>query len=334
MPWVWDPTDVRAFGADSLGSRDSTAAIQAALAAVGPSGGSVFFPPGTYLISATLNPKNGTRLWAQERPTDADRSARILGPAMTVPLIERTDASDDIMIDRLALQAGSLAGSKGVHASNGQHWMIRECLFTDFGDQAIVFDAGAVNIFKDTVIQNSVMIRTGRSSIIGVVDLGSTDDLLDYVEASASMVPANGTGNIAAIVIRGGNSFLRDCIGEFSQIGIALVGTGGLNRLTATRADFNNGQGFEVDSPDNTLIGCTAYANSTTSTGVSDGFVTTAGQNAFMGCLDKNWSGQNATRYSFTDTTAGSVNMYVACRRDQVGGTGLFNFTGTPSHWP
>lgn len=46
--------DVTAFGADPTGANDSTSKIQAAINAC-PTGGSVYFPAGTYTISGTIN---------------------------------------------------------------------------------------------------------------------------------------------------------------------------------------------------------------------------------------------------------------------------------------
>ncbi len=53
-PWY----DVKAFGATGNGSTDDTTAIQNAINAEASTGGTVYFPPGTYLITSTLNVTN------------------------------------------------------------------------------------------------------------------------------------------------------------------------------------------------------------------------------------------------------------------------------------
>ena len=55
------PFNVRAYGAAGNGVTDDTDAIQAAITAAGASG-TVFFPTGTYLLSATLNALTGQQL--------------------------------------------------------------------------------------------------------------------------------------------------------------------------------------------------------------------------------------------------------------------------------
>jgi hypothetical protein len=52
--------NVKTYGAVGNGITNDTAAIQAAINACGTSGGEVYFPPGTYLISSTLTVGNGT----------------------------------------------------------------------------------------------------------------------------------------------------------------------------------------------------------------------------------------------------------------------------------
>ncbi len=54
--------NVKEFGAKGDGTTNDTTSIQAALNAVPASGGMVFFPPGNYLVTASLKPKVNTTL--------------------------------------------------------------------------------------------------------------------------------------------------------------------------------------------------------------------------------------------------------------------------------
>jgi hypothetical protein len=56
------------YGATGDGVTDDRAAIQAALDAVPPNGGAVFFPPGTYAVSGPLVPKSFTLLYGSHTP--------------------------------------------------------------------------------------------------------------------------------------------------------------------------------------------------------------------------------------------------------------------------
>ena len=60
--------DVKRHGAAGDGRRDDTEAIRKALAAVPDDGGSVFFPPGDYLVSGQLEPKSQTLIFGCHSP--------------------------------------------------------------------------------------------------------------------------------------------------------------------------------------------------------------------------------------------------------------------------
>jgi hypothetical protein len=82
-------------GADPTGAADSSAAIQAALSAAGKlggKGGSVYLPPGKYLIGATLAPVSGVRLYGDSRTAAKLFSTTVpvfnMGPAATLQAVE------------------------------------------------------------------------------------------------------------------------------------------------------------------------------------------------------------------------------------------------------
>src|SRR6185437_7942329 len=54
LPPQWFNVRSSLYGATGDGTTDDTAAVQAAINAAGPTGGTVYFPPGDYLISAPL----------------------------------------------------------------------------------------------------------------------------------------------------------------------------------------------------------------------------------------------------------------------------------------
>ncbi len=72
-PWI-DVTE-ELYGATGLGITDDTAAIQAALNAIPSTGGTVWCPPGIYLVSSPLTMKSGTTLLGRQGATIFRRSA-------------------------------------------------------------------------------------------------------------------------------------------------------------------------------------------------------------------------------------------------------------------
>lgn len=89
--------DVRAFGATGDGVSDDTAAIQSAINAAS-SGGTVYFPPGTYLISDDIGPSSGAAVslrgsgWGT--PTD---STGFFGTPNSGTIIKQMKSGKDII---------------------------------------------------------------------------------------------------------------------------------------------------------------------------------------------------------------------------------------------
>lgn len=84
-PWV----DVRAFGAKGDGETDDTAAILAAIDSVPPMGGTVLFPPGTYIVSRSQGASKNAAIII-------DRDfVRLLGSGSSCTIIKARDASED-----------------------------------------------------------------------------------------------------------------------------------------------------------------------------------------------------------------------------------------------
>jgi hypothetical protein len=120
--------DVRAHGAAGDGATDDTAAIQSALDAVGPEGGTVFLPAGRYRISATLVVRThntamvgvgpgqrvgagqdavGTRIEAVGSLDD--------GPMLRVQLDKDTAPLHGVTLRDFALDGQRASGGSGVH---------------------------------------------------------------------------------------------------------------------------------------------------------------------------------------------------------------------------
>lgn len=123
------------FGAAGDGTTDDTAAIQAAFTAAGANGGGVvFFPKGSYLITATIDWPVET-IWAQ-----GSGSGRAAGP--TLPISEILVLADGVTAfsvtgDGCKITDLSFAGptaatsGDGVNVS-GATVTVRDCVFTNF----------------------------------------------------------------------------------------------------------------------------------------------------------------------------------------------------------
>jgi parallel beta-helix repeat protein len=122
-----DAVSVKDFGAAGDGATDDTAEIQAALDAVPAVGGCVYFPAGTYVVSA---------------PLVVDSNTVLVGDGMYVSNLSATtaftssqamvyaNAENNITIEDLGFFGntnGTLGAGTGIHLKNGTRNQVRSC---------------------------------------------------------------------------------------------------------------------------------------------------------------------------------------------------------------
>jgi Pectate lyase superfamily protein len=139
-PWI----DVRAFGATGTGrtdnTTDDTSAIQAAINAVPGNGGTVFLPPGTYLVSAPLQLRKGLRLIGAGQQASVLRSNHTGdGLRMNSPLNASTPVN--VLISDLGLTNTQGAANTGgaLVDVGGTFWRIERVSVTGF-DYGVILD--------------------------------------------------------------------------------------------------------------------------------------------------------------------------------------------------
>lgn len=154
--------NVKAFGAVGDGSADDTTAVQAAVNAVSSGGGTVHFPPGTYMIgSAIAVGQNGTVL------RGAGKSASIIrrkntSNAYMVTLTGKTDC----LIEHLKFDAND--GNQSSNYENirldaaSHNLTVQHCAFTDTkGFNVFTVGGPSSRVNNLRILDNDVTQRTG-----------------------------------------------------------------------------------------------------------------------------------------------------------------------------
>lgn len=166
--------DVRNYGATGNGTTDDTTAIQAAITALPASGGTMYFPPGIYLISGTLDfgAKPGVKVAGEGKPGQN----AVVGMGATVIKYTGTDwalkwaagaatvAFNGIHIEGIHFQ-GTTGVTGGVWLGNAANSLIRDCAFSEFKNGTTT----------------AACIRVGEGATYG-----SQYNTLDNITASAS----------------------------------------------------------------------------------------------------------------------------------------------------
>jgi hypothetical protein len=212
-PWL----DVRAFGAVGDGSADDTLAIQAAISAVPTGGGTVFLPPGTYLVSAPLQLRKGLRLIGAGQQASVLRTNHTGdGLRMNSPLNASTAVN--ILISDLCLTntQGSASTGGAIVDIGGTYWRIERVAVTGFSYAAI---------FDQTELADIVASRFDQQ-IRACVWLVNGEDHL----GGGSGVKAGFTNRIS----------VQNCQLNPNSTGIGLVDDGGYTHYVQGN-NFNGG---------------------------------------------------------------------------------------------
>lgn len=228
--------NVRDFGAVGDGATSDTAAIQAAIVFGAAHGSTIFFPPGTYLLTAALVLPS----YAALRGAGRGLSILKLAAGVQTDLLVNEDAvngNHHIAILELELdgnkqhnprKAGNAAPPyQGIYAQAGILW-------------SKVTHSQIADCFIHDCAWN------------GIVMSGSTDNTIQSCES-------NNNGNVRV----GATGW-----GQFEAFGILLWETRGggnaRNRILACTTNFNEKHGIQILGPshrDNLIVGCIAHAN-------------------------------------------------------------------------
>lgn len=325
------------FGAVGDGATDDTSAIQAAIDHVASNGGgTVLFPQvASYYRVTSIILKSGVCLSSGMHGYGYSPSSVSTVRIGGVSAGWVVDTPDELTlccgINGISITGGGAGvDSGGVRFRNVKWGFVTNCQIFNFANQAILHVEGFACRFN-AVLAIGCLLDRDRDSPSGVIQIESlaTDDYLFQIESSASL-SARSSENIrlSAIRVAGPNTVLTDCVGEISDIGIAIEGA--FIRLSNCRGDLNFAHGFLVGAPSgfassNQFTNCLSLGNSRHASNTYDGFSLTSSSagNQLSNCI----SSGALHRYGFNDQRAGATgkNIYFGCRAG-IAVTSPFNF--------
>lgn len=186
----WSPTtqyfNVIDYGADQTGGSDSTTAIQNAINAAQASGGAVYAPPGTYLISSTLGPNSAGTLWffgAGPEHTILNASASFTGT--WVMDFTFTTSAPNVTFEGFEINMTSNKPMNGLRIGNSQSGDQADRsriinIKTRYGATALELDSGTSNFtVRDFYPMNPSVsgLHITNSHSLGIPN-GSVSDML------------------------------------------------------------------------------------------------------------------------------------------------------------
>lgn len=260
------PVSVRSWGARGNGVADDTAAIQAAIKAAG-SAAAVYFPAGTYLISAPLNlMSGGTYVGAGmatviKQANGANQARLLQWPSGTNSYCLLAD----MVID------GNRANNAtttcyGVYAFALQYSVLRNVRVQNVNGDGYRLD-GASGGFANT---------TSTVHLVDCWAYGSANNGLVTTSFAADVHVLGGDygfSGSSAITLQGGSSSIRGAVLWGTSSGPGLIVGAQSCQIVGCNIEGNSQQGIVVNQFGSyTLIsGCKVYDNSTAGSGLYDG---------------------------------------------------------------
>lgn len=234
------------YGAVGDGVTDDTAAINLAkTAAVDGGGGIVFFPPGTYAVSSTLDLQDGVSLQG------CGASATTISKSNTGTMFTLASDTNRKTIQGLTFKHGLASGSILFQTvnSNTPHVSFYQCIFGSSNDSGIVFNANGSSEVVDIYCEECTIASVLTTSrLIGSKNQASVHSF----SRCKFLITAAATNNY----ILTPNGVIDSCIFDmtgFTSGTIPLLieaalttGGGGTGKVAVTNCDFTNTGGGTV----------------------------------------------------------------------------------------
>lgn len=184
------------YGATGNGVTDDTAAIQAAINAVGATGGGLYFPTGTYKITSGLTVAN--RMFIQGT---GDNSTCVIEPNGNFTALSLGGASDGTIIIGLSIDAGENNISNPMVIVEGRNVTIDNCWFLASAHDGIQLGTAsnsvlAVRINNTRITGGSVAKAAGRSGITTAPNVDNTTCYFNSVYVGTFGIGINSIYNI------------------------------------------------------------------------------------------------------------------------------------------
>jgi len=312
---VWD---IMNFGATGDGTTDDTAAIQSAInaaatSATGHGGGIVYFPPGNYKVSSTLQITAGGIHLLGPGPS----ATQLIGANASADIVNFSGTSDNPIFgnsirDMTISSTVSRTGGSGINVAYAQSLLID---FVDFFQQfvGISLGVGTAVIY----VSNIYILST---SSVGLLVEGGNDQYI-------SNLVANNQGALACVRIRDtGAVFMSNCdlLGARNGLLIDPVAEAGQGQgvlfcsFDSVYCDSNGQYGVQLNPQSGPGIRSLTFTSCWTASARLDGFL--AGGTA--GCDGIHLIGHRSFNNSHHGLRVGANNFNFAADSSDFSGNG------------
>lgn len=231
-----DVFNVMAYGAKGDGVTDDTAAIQAAVNAGSNAGGIVFFPPGTYLVSAYVNVNAGGVIFAG---CGSKSVLQLKGAALPTWGVFKATAQAGLQFQDLEFWGNGAAAvtfndAPILSLAQCTNVKIRRCRFFNVTQESI-----ATDLASDWIIDACTFDTSGANQAVAVfmpaIDLGVNNDTSNRISITKCKFV---NLHWSAIWLQANDSSVIGC--SFTSVGEANINNNGQrNRIVGNYCEGN-----------------------------------------------------------------------------------------------
>lgn len=211
--WMYDTDlgyNVKDYGLTGDGVTNDRNALNTLLNTTAPEGSTIYFPPGTYLISSNVT-TNKTFNYV-------GANGAILKTTSNDQILVLTSGAEKSRFENLFFLGNDTAGSQyGIYFNGAGSCQIKGCYFRDFGQGGILFNAISTSPELGALVLGCKFYSNNHG--INSIDTG------EYVQ----VIGCDFNGNTIAIKTIGGNWIIDGNNIDYNTNGIEISGTGGTN---------------------------------------------------------------------------------------------------------
>lgn len=201
----------------------------------------------------------------------------------TLPIVGIASSASYITIQNLTLTGnGTGVADRGVYAPTASNVLVYNVACNNFGWECIRHESGTSFQIMFVSAANTLLNRNSQtfSQHYGAIYEAGSDAVISRIEATASTTTHSQSTNcyVDAIMAAGDNGFYTDIIGETSELGLYVTGTG-INRFENVRTDLNYCSGGQVTNGSNQISNWTAVNNGRDGNGSWDGLTVSGAGN-------------------------------------------------------
>lgn len=347
--------NVKAHGALGDGTTDDTTAINSVIALANASTGVVFFPRGTYKISAGLTPitsgviiKGAGKGATTIKPAagfNADViSTPIPASAGTAGYVQNHVGVESLTIDGSNMTGTTAGQGNGIHFYGVRYSFIRDCNITAVPNWGILLDGDITNFSYSTQVEGNriingaagIMVTFSEENFIRFNDILQAN--LTTAAQQPAFTPQSNTGYLCRFV-SGYTGFIGNVVGSSGTHTSAAVQVenSGPCRVEANRFDQTRYQSIRTTGPNNIIVG-NQFGNpssvgtvegirlgSDNNTVVGNKFDLTNGAAHFTYCIAESGGPYTSNIISSNGTVAGTsgvISLHAASTAKVFGNTG------------